>query len=87
MNLFDGKDDSIETLTDPISGGKLIPGRSKSPPASSSDSSVVDLETNIAKSFFGYSLPALWSASRTYGFIIDSGYSCSENDQLEDYLD
>ncbi|KAF7556019.1 hypothetical protein G7Z17_g1692 [Cylindrodendrum hubeiense] len=90
--LFNGDDKSIEVLHDLISGGKLIEGKndgggsvsiSPETPKPIGDA----MEANIAKSFFGYSIPAIWAVSKTYGFIIDSGYSCSETNQLGDYLD
>jgi hypothetical protein len=46
-----------------------------------------DLRADVEKAFFGYSIPALWSASKTHAFVIDFGYGCYEYKLHEKYLD
>ncbi|OAG07719.1 uncharacterized protein CC84DRAFT_1205124 [Paraphaeosphaeria sporulosa] len=37
---------------------------------------------------FGFGIPALWSYSNAYAFVIDSGYGCDEaKEKLEKYID
>ena len=85
QKIFDGSDESLDTIWDVISDGKLADGaRATDPPKGNSEN---ELRANIAKSFFGYSIPALWQVSSTYAFVIDSGYGCDEDKPLDDYLD
>jgi GH18 family chitinase len=90
--LFDGSDKNIDTLWDLISEGKLITGSiaedgskggSSSLPAPMSDD---ELRANIEKSVFGFAIPALWSVSKAYPFIIDSGEGC-DGDNIDKYMD
>jgi hypothetical protein len=39
----------------------------------------------MKKCFFGYSIPALWQASKSYAFISDAGHACGGN-ELTQYL-
>ena len=83
--LFDGSLESIEILGDAMSDGKLleegkwavqlpyVPAR-------------LDLQPIVAKTFFGYTIPALWRLSSTYAFIIDSGFGCDAEKPLGVYL-
>ena len=85
QKLFDGSPESIEILGDAISDGKLLePGKwaVELPyvPAR------LDLEPIVAKTFFGYAIPALWRLSNTYAFIIDSGFGCDAEKPLGTYL-
>lgn len=87
QKIFDGSDESINILWDTMSNGKLIEGKfEEDPPESNSET---ELRANIAKSFFGYSIPSLWRVSQSYAFIIDSGYGCGDEDKdvLDDYLE
>lgn len=83
--LFNGTDDSLAMLWDAMSDGKLIEGKAfaDAPPGNAEN----ELRANIGKSFFGYAIPALWQASGSWAFVIDSGYGCDERDPLDDYLD
>ena len=83
--LFDGSPESIEVLGDAMADGKLleegkwavelpyVPAR-------------LDLDPIVAKTFFGYAIPALWRLSNTYAFIIDSGFGCDADKPLGVYL-
>jgi hypothetical protein len=88
--LFDGSDDSIAKLTTIIANGQLIEGavddNAASPPTPPVPESQTALDRSIAKAFFGFSIPAIWSVSGTYPFVIDSGYDCGVIDPLGDYM-
>jgi hypothetical protein len=93
QKLFDGSDPSLVTLGSLISDGKMIEGAVNGnyefPPAPGSGPSpqtLTDLEAGLTKAFFGYAIPAIWSVSGTYPFIIDSGYDCGITDPLSEYL-
>ncbi|KGO73174.1 Glycoside hydrolase, superfamily [Penicillium italicum] len=84
--LFDGKPKSIKTLGEIISNGKLVDGKFEQEPSKDDEATDInDLRTNIQKCFFGYSIPALWQASKAYAFIIDAGYACGGKEPT-DYL-
>ncbi|KAK8062875.1 hypothetical protein PG997_014972 [Apiospora hydei] len=94
MRLFDGSDSSLDIIWDVISDGKLVPGWSgketpdgKPKQEDPDHNAANELRQNIAKSFFGYAIPALWQVSHTYAFVIDSGYACDDDKPLGDYLD
>jgi GH18 family chitinase len=74
--IFDGSPESIDAIWDVISNGKLIEGNCTE-----------DMPSNILKSFFAFSIPALWTASGTHAFVLDSGYGCDEKPPLGEYLD
>lgn len=86
--LFNGSDTSITLLTSLISDGKLIEGNGGAPEVgdSVSDSTSSDVEAFIGKAFFGYSIPTLWTISGSAAFVIDSGYPCSAQNPLGDYM-
>lgn len=90
--LFDGTDTSIETLTALISDGKFVEGSSISihpPPGNSDDlpdDTATALQKTISKTFFGFSIPAIWTVSGKYPFVIDAGYSCDHEDDMDFYL-
>ncbi|KAM5447956.1 hypothetical protein McanCB56680_008038 [Microsporum canis] len=83
-DLFDGSDKSIAMLTGIISDGKLIDGkvdgdfkRHESGPK---------YDAAIARTIFGFAIPAIWTAAGTFPFVIDSGYPCGTIDPLDTYL-
>lgn len=87
FDLFDGTDESIKILEEAISNGRLIDGSfDEKPPKEDNTTPKNDLRANIKKCYFGYSIPALWQASKTTAFIIDAGYACGSKD-LTDYLE
>lgn len=70
-----------------MANGRFIDGSfDQDPPEESNSSYKNDLRANIQRCYFGYSIPALWQASKTYAFIIDSGYEYRSKD-LTDYLE
>ncbi|KAK8074334.1 chitinase [Apiospora phragmitis] len=95
--VFNGSDASLDILWDVISDGKLVKGwdgtdnsdgePSKEKEEEAEKNAANELRQNIAKSFFGYAIPALWQVSKTYAFVIDSGYACDDDKPLGDYLD
>ncbi|KAJ5726918.1 Glycoside hydrolase superfamily [Penicillium malachiteum] len=86
--LFNGSDAGITLLTTLISDGKLIEGSGGSPEVSykADDSTTSQVEDFIGKAFFGFSIPALWTAAGTAAFVVDSGYPCSAQNPLTDYM-
>jgi GH18 family chitinase len=86
--LFDGSNESIDVLWKTISNGKLSPGKADGDSSSTPEADgEPELRAKVGKSFFGYSIPALWKVSKTHAFVIDSGYSCDENNPLGEYLE
>jgi hypothetical protein len=69
-----------------MSNGKLIEGRCEDP-CPEKDDGINELRANIAKFFYGFSIPALWRVSKKYAFIIDAGHACDAGKQLGNYLD
>ncbi|BCS23654.1 uncharacterized protein APUU_40098A [Aspergillus puulaauensis] len=90
-DLFDGSPRSIKTLTDIISDGRLIPGRTTGKPPDGDedqvDNAANELHTNMVKCITGYTIPALWRQSGSYTFIIDAGHRCDEAKDDGKWLD
>lgn len=82
--LFDGSDGSINTLTTMISDGKMIDGNGAYPNGTVQNST--DIHASVAKTFFAYAIPAIWSVSGRAPFIVDSGYACGTVDPLSQYM-
>ncbi|OLN96797.1 Killer toxin subunits alpha/beta 2 [Colletotrichum chlorophyti] len=82
--LFGGENTYVTLLGDLISNGKFIDGarEGKAPALPTAG----DVEANIFKTIYGYSIPALWRRSKTYAFVIDSGEGCDGN-PLSKYVD
>ncbi|KAJ5146492.1 uncharacterized protein N7515_001056 [Penicillium bovifimosum] len=83
---FSGKDDSIERLGKLISNGKL--GKGKSVLSSDEPDDKQDynsLVASIKKCFFGFTIPALWQASKSYPFVMGAGHDCGSK-EITDYL-
>ncbi|KAL4879073.1 hypothetical protein BJY04DRAFT_229417 [Aspergillus karnatakaensis] len=83
--LFSGNDEPLKILQDSMQNGKLIEGAFAGEPDDSGNAKN-ELRANIQKSFYGFSIPALWQASQAYPFILDSGHGCDER-QLSQYLE
>lgn len=64
--MFNGTDPAIDLLWSTISNGKLIKEAKFDEEPPKSGNAENELRANVAKSFFGYSIPALWQASRSY---------------------
>lgn len=87
--LFDGSDESIAVLTSLISDGQMVEGRKEMPTpkldADIQDSRVV--EKALARTFYAFAIPALWTVSGHFPFIVDSGYPCGTIDPITKYMD
>jgi hypothetical protein len=83
-DLFSGSQAAVQTLGKIIANGALIPGdRDEDPP---SNTTATDMKRGVLKSFYGYSIPALWRRSKTYAFVLDSGAGCDGNPSSK-YID
>ncbi|KAJ3471898.1 hypothetical protein MRS44_001997 [Fusarium solani] len=82
---FNDIDEAIDMLWDVISDGKLVDGTLSN--GQSTPDQRDDLQANIEKSFYGFTIPTLWRLSETYAFVLDSGYDCNKEYPVEDYLD
>lgn len=76
-DLFDGSDDSIDKLTTLVVGGNFIDGNSERADAPETDRNTV--QASFLKSFYGFSIPAIWQKSGHRPFIIDTGKGCDED--------
>jgi hypothetical protein len=86
QKTFSGSDDSIKLIEELISNGKLGNGRSVLSSDQGSDRGYSNsLVASIKKCFFGFTLPALWRASKSYPFVMDAGHDC-ESKELTEYL-
>ncbi|KAJ4297051.1 hypothetical protein N0V88_003968 [Collariella sp. IMI 366227] len=85
QKLFDGTDQLLVILWDAMFDGKLIEGKHENAKLAEGDPAN-KLRANIAKTFFGFGIPALWRQSKTYAFVIDAGVGCDLNKPLSDYL-
>jgi hypothetical protein len=75
--LFSGERDSIKTLADLVSDGKLIDGKSGIPnwdPGNHTDNWL--REKNIERAFYAAAIPAAWTANRPAPVVVDFGPSC-----------
>ncbi|KAK1826535.1 hypothetical protein QBC39DRAFT_396776 [Podospora conica] len=90
--LFDGEPEGIRLLTNAIANGKLIDGyRGRLPTIDPLDpvereGEAIASEEAILKSIYAFSIPALWRASDTYAFILDSGADCSSRNAASKYI-
>jgi hypothetical protein len=82
--MFDGSDESIQTLTTLISNGKMISGSS----TSDAPDMNADIQASVVRTFYSYTIPAIWTVAAFGAFVMDSGYSCDHTDPLTPrYLD
>ncbi|KAL8371943.1 hypothetical protein RB595_001650 [Gaeumannomyces hyphopodioides] len=97
LQLMDGRERSLDSLTSLIADGKMAPGQWECPdgesgqagePACQRPRSPTEFEiTALArKAFFGFAVPGLWRRSGTYAFVLDSGQGCNGN-PLSKYVD
>ncbi|KDB26056.1 hypothetical protein H109_02155 [Trichophyton interdigitale MR816] len=87
--LFNGSDSSIATLTDIISDGKLVDGREDNQDDAKALNTRADApmyDAGITRVAFGFAIPTIWAAARTFPFVIDSGYPCGAIDPLDSFL-
>ncbi|GCB21695.1 killer toxin subunits alpha/beta [Aspergillus awamori] len=87
-NLFNGSDSSISLLGTLIANGNLIEGGGDSPSMDykTDDETTAQIEGYINKAFFGFAIPSVWAVSGTAAFVIDSGYDCSAQNPLTEYM-
>lgn len=71
-----------------MGSGNLIEGSGGSPVVdfNSTATSFNNLEGYINKAFFGFAIPAVWTASNNAAFIVDSGYACGTVNPLTQYM-
>ncbi|GLA53703.1 hypothetical protein AnigIFM63604_011004 [Aspergillus niger] len=43
-------------------------------------------ESYISKALFGFAIPSVWAVSGTASFVVNSGYDCSAQSPLTDYM-
>ncbi|KAF5485943.1 Killer toxin subunits alpha/beta [Colletotrichum fructicola] len=82
--LLGGEKEYVTVLGNLMSEGKLIVGAKKGDPQK--DPTAGEIEANLFKTIYGYSIPALWRRSKTYAFVLNSGEGCSGN-PLSKYVD
>ncbi|RAL13110.1 glycoside hydrolase family 18 protein [Aspergillus homomorphus CBS 101889] len=87
-NLFNGSETSIALLTRMIANGDLIEGSSAAPSVkpSTTPETTTQSESSIDKAFFGFAIPSVWAVSGAAAFVVDSGYPCSAQNPLSDYM-
>jgi hypothetical protein len=66
-------------LIECIAGNSVVP-------TSPDDTTTTDVESSIIQAFFGFAIPAVWTVSGTPAFVIDSGYPCSAQNPLTQYM-
>ena len=71
-----------------IANGNLIEGSGSSPTASPKpdDETNSQIESYISRAFFGFAIPEVWTVSGTAAFVVDSGYPCSAQNPLTEYM-
>jgi hypothetical protein len=71
-----------------IANGQLIEGNNASPEVDPTPTSgqQTTLEGFIDLAFFGFAIPEMWLASGTAAFVVDSGYPCSAQNPLSQYM-
>jgi hypothetical protein len=86
--LFNGSEPSIALLTTMIDNGNLIEcdGGSAYVDTQAGQGAITSVENTIAEALFGFAIPAVWELSGTAAFVIDSGYPCSAQNPLTQYM-
>ncbi|KAL5332613.1 hypothetical protein BJX70DRAFT_392853 [Aspergillus crustosus] len=87
--LDEGSNAAIDAIWDLISDGKLIEGKFENKPPAERDLAG-ELQDNILKCVFGFTIPALWRSAGTYPFILKTGTGCGVDhylEEMEEYLD
>jgi hypothetical protein len=81
--LFSGNEQGIAALTNLIKDGTFVAGAqtTTSTPSAPSLDDVYEaanqtLTDSVAKLFFAYAIPAIWTQSGAFPFVVDSGVSC-----------
>ena len=81
--LFSGDEAGINALTMLIKDGKMISGAQtegvnsgRSLPTDPPASTNASFTDSVAKAFFSYAIPAIWTLSGAFPFVVDSGIAC-----------
>ncbi|PYH88504.1 hypothetical protein BO71DRAFT_467833 [Aspergillus ellipticus CBS 707.79] len=79
---------SIALLTKLMTNGNLIEGSGGAPGIGNTTTTgtTSQIESSINKAFFGFAIPSVWAVSGTSAFVVDSGYPCSAQNPLTDYM-
>ncbi|KXX80357.1 hypothetical protein MMYC01_203268 [Madurella mycetomatis] len=82
--LFDGSDESIQTLTNMISNGKMMAGGygGHDPPSDQSFGFPSAMRSSALKTFYTFTIPATWTQPAVGAFVMDSGDSCDDRSPL-----
>ncbi|OTA05027.1 chitinase [Trichoderma parareesei] len=83
-DLFNGSEASVKLLGSMIANGNLLECNG-TVPADSYPSST-QLEQHVLKIFYSFAIPALWTASGTRAFVVDSGYPCGTVNPMTLYM-
>jgi hypothetical protein len=77
-NIWNGTiDPNLSTLSGLVSNGHFFGGKGLLPPTVSPSAALNTLTASIETAYYGFAIPALWSVSGAYPFILDAGYSCN----------
>ncbi|KAK4098174.1 glycoside hydrolase family 18 protein [Parathielavia hyrcaniae] len=79
-------DADLNTLYNLILDGKLVDGLWPEGAEMPQTNGTQELRDNIMKTFYGFGIPALWRVSRSYAFVLDSGFGCDADKPLDRYL-
>ncbi|KAK3903406.1 hypothetical protein C8A05DRAFT_32845 [Staphylotrichum tortipilum] len=78
--------ESVAILGEAMADGKLVE-QAKWPVQLPFVPARPNLTAALAKTLFGFTIPALWRHSGTYAFVLDSGAPCDVDQPLAKYLD
>ncbi|CAI7608393.1 unnamed protein product [Penicillium viridicatum] len=92
--IFSGSLDTLPVLTGMVAKGQMIEGDNGSgskagsmPDVGMSDTTSGEIQTSIEHGFYAFAIPAVWSASGTGAFILDTGADCSDLNVVPNYVD
>ncbi|KAI2837835.1 hypothetical protein CBS63078_6420 [Aspergillus niger] len=81
-------DASISLISTMIANDNLIEGGGGSPSLDYliNNQANAQTESYISKALFGFAIPSVWAVSGTASFVVNSGYDCSAQSPLTDYM-
>ncbi|ERS96164.1 hypothetical protein HMPREF1624_07700 [Sporothrix schenckii ATCC 58251] len=92
--LYSGSDDTLALLTTLIAKGQMIEGDNGSgtrdgsmPDVGTSNETTGAIRSSISHGFYGYAIPAVWSAAGKGVFVLDTGADCSNLNVVSQYVD
>ncbi|ERS96515.1 hypothetical protein HMPREF1624_06719 [Sporothrix schenckii ATCC 58251] len=92
-NIFSGQPDTLPILAGLINKGQMIEGATGSDSAAGTTPNVgisnittTSVEASIERSFYAFAIPAVWRASGTGAFILDTGADCSDLNVASQYV-